>query len=98
MPRMKIIGSRRGKPLLPLWAQWPVFVASGLVTLFVLVAWARGGVDSYAHEHARMALLCGGLTLMAAAGLARSNRTLHVALFLGGGACVILSSILSLTA
>ena len=95
---MKIVGSRRDKPLLPLWIQWPVFIASGIVTSYVLIGWALGSLDSYAHEHARMALLSGGVTLMAASGLVRRNRKLHVALFLSGGACVILSSVLALAA
>jgi hypothetical protein len=89
---MKIIGSRRGKPLLPLWLQWVAFVLSSLVSLVTVIAWVRGDVDSYHYEHVRMALLSSGVTLMAAAGLIRQNRKMHVALFVGGGSLVILAA------
>jgi hypothetical protein len=90
----KIIGSRRGKHLLPLSIQWPVFIVAALVSLLVVLAWMRGGADSYPHEHARMALLSCGFTLMAAAGLVRQNRKLHIVLFVSGGGCVICASVL----
>ena len=89
---MKVIGSRRGKPLLPLWLQWVAFVLSGMVSLVTVIAWVRGAVDSYPYEHARMALLASGVTLMAAAGLIRQNQKLHFALFVGGGSFVIIAA------
>ncbi len=88
------IGSRRGKPLLPLWAQWPLFVLSGVWCLLQAVRWVRGDADAYPNEHARQAVLSLGVALMAWSGLVRRRRALHVALFVGGGTCVILAAIL----
>ena len=95
---MKIVGSRRGRPLLPLFAQWIVFGASVIWAVSAAVPWLVGARDAYRHEHARLAMLSLAVTLMAAAGLARRNRSLHVGLFVSGGVCLAIAALLRLRA
>ena len=90
----KIVGSRRGKPLLPLAVQWPAFIVSAIVTCVLASSWLRGRTDSYPHEHARLALLSSAVTLMAASGVVRHNRKLHVVLFLSGGVLLLATAFL----
>jgi hypothetical protein len=93
----KIFGSRRGMPLLPLSVQWIIFALSALVSLFAFSSVLRGTADSYPHEHLRFATLCAGVMLMAAAGLVRRNRGIHVALYAVGGVCLLLAALLRYT-
>jgi hypothetical protein len=92
----KIIGSRRGKPLLPLPLQRVVFALSAVWTLVAFHSLIRAQADSYPHEHAGVALLSMGVTLMAGSGLVRDNRRIHVALFAAGGACLLAATLLRL--
>lgn len=89
-----IIGSRRGRPLLPLAVQRVVFVACLVWTTSSGVAWLTGVADAYRHEHARLAMLSFAVTLLAAAGLARRSRGLHVGLFAAGGVCLAIAVLL----
>jgi len=89
-----LIGSRRGRPLLPLWAQWPLFALSIVWCVFQLARWLRGDPDAYPREHSRQVVLSLGLVLLASSGLVRRRRGLHVALFAGGAACVVLAAVL----
>jgi len=50
----------------------------------------RHGTDAYPREHARLAMLALALTLLAASGLVRRNRRVHVALFAAGAACLLI--------
>jgi hypothetical protein len=87
-------GSRRGKPLLPLGLQWVVFILCAALSATALFSWITGRPDTYPHEHSRLALLAVGITCMAAAGLVRRNRSVHVALFAAGGACLIIGALI----
>lgn len=90
----KIVGSRRGRPLLPLAVQRIVFALSVAWSLSTAISVINGDPDSYRHEHARLAMLSLGVTLMAGAGLARRNRRLHAGLFAGGGLCLVIAVLL----
>lgn len=89
-----IFGSRRGRPLLPLPVQWGVFVLCAAWSVSTVISWARATSDTYPHEHARLAMLAVGVTLLAASGLVRRNRPVHVGLFAAGGACLVISTLL----
>lgn len=90
----RIVGSRRGKPLLPLAVNRVLFAMSVVATLITIYWWARGDADSYSHEHSRLAMFAFALMLLAASGLARQNRRLHVGLFASGGVCLVASMFL----
>jgi hypothetical protein len=87
----RIIGSRRGKPLLPLSVNRVLFAMSIAASFITIYWWARGDADAYSHEHSRLAMTAFALTLLAASGLARQNRRLHVGLFASGAVCLVIS-------
>jgi len=76
---------------LPLGFNRILFAMSIVASLVTIYWWARGDADSYSHEHSRLAMTALALFLLAASGLARQNRRLHVGLFATGGVCLAAS-------